>query len=1370
GEDVPLINCTFANNSAGERGGAIQYDESVDAGDLTNCILWGNTAPVGPEIFNDLFTNVNVNYSDVQGGWTGAGGIGNIAADPRFVDADDLRLLAGSPAVDSARNGDVPVGITTDLAGEPRFIDDPNTPDCPQPGADCGTPPIVDMGAYEYFIDCNQNHIPDWVDIANGTSQDCNGTGIPDECELEEDCNYNGIPDDCDVDDDGDGIPDDCLLGLAGEITPPPSIAALVDFARTAEDLDNDGFPDAVVPPTAAFYQPTENKLYGNEPGSMTVNWLDDHGQALLPEPTPYSISAIPHAADNVIGTNYFLDQQVGSAAAGVPIESPFTVTIHLNATIREADPNKGETLDDAYIQQGTNAFQVSDDVVPGWVVLEYTDQVSGGPLRGFEVVHIRNLGFVNPEEVAIGRKVTLPQDADECRAMLIANGDANGEVAWHRGAGVENAADIWPIRPLTNANLFRVIWYRQSLLGNGEDLGNCWPVAVSAHTTRWPNPALGDAPVQIHVLDTSDASRVPIVDLRIKKGTEESDLYCDGSVEYQEGFTAGDPSPGTVIDDDGFFTAAKEGYSVIRFTQPEGDGSCGIGTALPTTFEVVGSFDHLDAGAIASSRAAGVVPVFAGTFDTVIGTSIENAAEHRFDTPHYPYGYLHDGLGYAVTTYEPLDALAQPNPDYTGQIIPVNVSSFPDGANAHGLLEVWYFQESRATDNGDYAGGIFWPNRVYRYDADWPVTTEQIVIADQDGAPCDDQTYCPDGAYPPTSEGSKIYAVGTFEPQVDEELNVAGWNPNDEHAILHEGHVYAVRDDNPWSVGTGHPYVLVQYPIEFDPNDGTMVTKWAMGVHEVIADNAGADPRCPWNGDLANFDCFVYGEGQAGSPIDPPLFPVNNGASPCLDETGAPLTTWNFTGTWVDRNGLAWAVEQWADTCLDDDPGLCSQSEGQILLYENWATSGEGCQPWREYGTGVPTPVTYLPTWPSVIADDCGTDPDCAPLLTIGQTMIDSPVAVANQCGRIKLLHDSVNIKVIDRELWTAIALSAVVAQNLDFSKLPPHLANGELSGGLGDVPDRVEYDLSSEELRFRGVMSVADRDYIIAMADLTRAGCDPDPTADPICDAVYALYDLSREQLFSRCLGGINDGLACTIDGHCPAVTRCLGGTFDFDECTNIADCESLPDGVCQNTKVCVSGLDPGAKCIEDSDCPDDIGTCTIFKEDNVCVGGALDGNLCQSDSQCPPLVGTCELRSECDGGINDGFACTIDGDCPDGLCQEDIIPECVSGGGAPTPYCVQDSDCDTPNGLCLAVGEGGVCEPNTQQIDHVVSVADAAAKPGWITLALQNDDFCTGSPVSVEVFRVDCGIDGPFPGRIQVIEAKCPFSEEFVLRHTV
>ena len=138
-----LINCTLSGNSAMD-GGGISGTGSSNA-ILANCILWANTPA-------QITGAATVSYSDVQGGYTG---VGNIGADPLFVDAkgpdsvagtedDNLRLLGSSACLDAGDNTAVPPSVVVDLDGNPRFTDDPATPDTGN-----GTPPIVDMGAYE---------------------------------------------------------------------------------------------------------------------------------------------------------------------------------------------------------------------------------------------------------------------------------------------------------------------------------------------------------------------------------------------------------------------------------------------------------------------------------------------------------------------------------------------------------------------------------------------------------------------------------------------------------------------------------------------------------------------------------------------------------------------------------------------------------------------------------------------------------------------------------------------------------------------------------------------------------------------------------------------------------------------------------------------------------------------------------------------------------------------------------------------------------------------------------------------------------------------------------------------------------------------
>jgi hypothetical protein len=85
------------------------------------------------------------------------------------------------------------------------------------------------------YGDCNENDVPDETDITGGTSLDCNGTLVPDECELAgNDCNANDIPDECDI---TSGFADDCNNN--GE----PDSCELASGA--VEDCNSNGIPDS---------------------------------------------------------------------------------------------------------------------------------------------------------------------------------------------------------------------------------------------------------------------------------------------------------------------------------------------------------------------------------------------------------------------------------------------------------------------------------------------------------------------------------------------------------------------------------------------------------------------------------------------------------------------------------------------------------------------------------------------------------------------------------------------------------------------------------------------------------------------------------------------------------------------------------------------------------------------------------------------------------------------------------------------------------------------------------------------------------------------------------------------------------------------
>ncbi len=168
-----FINCTFSLNEAADQGGAIWCDIPLAPRDpivLKNCILWGNTAPEGSEIYEKTKPLI-ITYSDTQGGHTG---VGNIDSNPQFLSAStaDMYLHPYSPCVDSGTADGAP---GDDIDGYIRPIGNG-----------------IDMGAYEY-----RNDIYIWEgQTSNWSAADnWNGNKIPGYTDFTIICSVNAVVD-----------------------------------------------------------------------------------------------------------------------------------------------------------------------------------------------------------------------------------------------------------------------------------------------------------------------------------------------------------------------------------------------------------------------------------------------------------------------------------------------------------------------------------------------------------------------------------------------------------------------------------------------------------------------------------------------------------------------------------------------------------------------------------------------------------------------------------------------------------------------------------------------------------------------------------------------------------------------------------------------------------------------------------------------------------------------------------------------------------------------------------------------------------------------------------------------------------------------
>jgi hypothetical protein len=144
-----LLNNTFSRNRASSGQGSAVYANDFDVpSHLYNNIIHevsgqiavycGNLNSVTPPLFfnNDVFAIGGTTYGGICSDQTGSNG--NISADPLFISPNNLRLQAGSPAIDAGDNG-APRLPAKDLAGNPRVVD-----------GDVDGNAVIDMGAYEF--------------------------------------------------------------------------------------------------------------------------------------------------------------------------------------------------------------------------------------------------------------------------------------------------------------------------------------------------------------------------------------------------------------------------------------------------------------------------------------------------------------------------------------------------------------------------------------------------------------------------------------------------------------------------------------------------------------------------------------------------------------------------------------------------------------------------------------------------------------------------------------------------------------------------------------------------------------------------------------------------------------------------------------------------------------------------------------------------------------------------------------------------------------------------------------------------------------------------------------------------------------------
>jgi probable HAF family extracellular repeat protein len=516
--------------------------------------------------------------------------------------------------------------------------------------------------------------------------------------------------------------------------------------------------------------------------------------------------------------------------------------------------------------------------------------------------------------------------------------------------------------------------------------------------------------------------------------------------------------SPGANVDaNTKIFSAVNPGYTVLRYLVKNGSVADPL-TAL-SHFEVVRTVAWNDPGWLVDA-----VPATIGT-PLTNPTHFDYQGRTGFVLPLQNQKSVYDGVG-PNRAYDPTTRV--------GTIIAVNQVNKKVSPPDDDLVVVWYHTNSI---------GVTWADSPYRYFPQWPASdtndpTKTLVIANVAGS----------GPLDP------LQFVNAY-PYAQNDPTLPGFNPNEEHALMLDNAVYALRDDlNALYGNLSLPYVLLKYQ---DPTAGNA---WRFRVYQVI-ETYGSNQ-------------FTY-PGTAGQEIQPPL-PLS-GLQLCTSSNIAvsgPSYKAQLDGKLYARaaglNGsdANITVHYWYPI--------------QPTFYTGVGGPGVGtCVPWLDRGTGTPIDANYDIHWPT----DYGT-------MNIGETLT---TAHSSSPGNLPDITDLINATIIYDDLNPSGDPTVTNSARLydpfsprSVSVASPDILSTFKQANLNGVvlfPDlpyflrlRLAYDPINQLLSFKGLMApttpgadpvLLDNVLSARERDAIKATLSGNITFNSLIDQ---LYDLTR------------------------------------------------------------------------------------------------------------------------------------------------------------------------------------------------------------------------------------------------------------------
>jgi len=562
---------------------------------------------------------------------------------------------------------------------------------------------------------------------------------------------------------------------------------------------------------TTYYYSPNANAVFATQAGQAQVVWEKAVPTLVRPANLPADVGYLEQGGGYyVLYTNtYQISGEAvktpqtmywtegANANTGHPVSVPAGTVQRVNVVYNRNFPQfvfPGDTNASITV---TNTLwfdlslnEIKADNAEGRVFVELLgEQLSDNTRRflGFEIVDVSAAPTPVDINLDLGTRVTAYQDGRDDSALAVT--PLNGTSGFYYLQTLANGYhNLYATAPTVNLNDFQAYWLTAGVGGLQ------WPLLFNRYHQAWPsNPAAYVNYVRPSVTNQAQAA-LTAVQLPPQQGT---------TIAYQD-FENLNPTLAQLTPGGLFYTyltpAQPAHRTLLQFV---------VGTSV--AYERV--FSWLDTGlknnSLLASSAAVNLAAWNATNQTItfsnlaavpyVVTNTVNVGDRITAPPgeigstgtNYLAGSIIQeyGNGFNPQAYlDPLSAgFALAN---QGAIIPVNA------VPGNSVIEVMWFRPDSVNTSLGFQSS-YWPAGIGHYVVRWPATpAREIILAANAGTG-------PLAAYP----GASVYAQNNPA--------LAGYNPNEEHALMLGGAAYALRDDlnNTNAAGyTSAPWVLIQY------------------------------------------------------------------------------------------------------------------------------------------------------------------------------------------------------------------------------------------------------------------------------------------------------------------------------------------------------------------------------------------------------------------------------------------------------------------------------------------------------------------------------------------------------------------------------